>query len=227
MTIRVRDLFGFDGPSADPFIVATLNPVTMETLQLFRGDTIIVRFVIELSLLGVLSLTRRLSGKKRRDTVLICLSSDDVEEGRIQVNKVARNNLRVKLGDLVNVHQCLDIKYGKRAHILPFDDSIEGLSGNIFDVYIKPYFLEGANSLYFLATSGFLSFCFVAYRPVRKGDTFLVRGGMRTVEFKVMETDPAEYCIVAQDTVIFTGELLCVSTCSGSHIKPRGRPRQA
>ncbi|KAI9440662.1 P-loop containing nucleoside triphosphate hydrolase protein [Lactarius indigo] len=146
---------------------ATLNPATMETLQLFRGDTIIVR------------------GKKRRDTVLICLSSDDVEEGRIQVNKVARNNLRVKLGDLVNVHQCLDIKYGKRVHILPFDDSIEGLSGNIFDVYIKPYFLE-------------------AYRPVRKGDTFLVRGGMRTVEFKVMETDPAEYCIVAQDTVIFT-----------------------
>jgi len=30
---------------ADPLIVATLNPVTMEALQLFRGDTIIVRFV--------------------------------------------------------------------------------------------------------------------------------------------------------------------------------------
>jgi transitional endoplasmic reticulum ATPase len=113
------------------------------------------------------------------------LSSDDVEEGRIQVNKVARNNLRVKLGDLVNVHACPDIKYGKRVHILPFDDSIEGLSGNIFEVYLKPYFLE-------------------AYRPVRKGDTFLVRGGMRTVEFKVIETDPAEFCIVAQDTVIHT-----------------------
>ena len=45
----------------------------------------------------------------------------------------------------------------------------------------------------------------LAYRPLRKGDTFLVRGGMRTVEFKVVETDPAEYCIVAQDTVIHTG----------------------
>ena len=45
----------------------------------------------------------------------------------------------------------------------------------------------------------------VAYRPVRKGDTFLVRGGMRTVEFKVIETDPSEFCIVAQDTVIHTG----------------------
>jgi transitional endoplasmic reticulum ATPase len=93
-----------------------------------------------------LNLTLYLSGKKRRDTVLICLSSDDVEEGRVQVNKVARNNLRVKLGDFVHVHQCLDIKYGKRVHILPFDDSIEGLSGNIFDVYIKPYFLEGKRS---------------------------------------------------------------------------------
>ncbi|OCH96304.1 AAA ATPase [Obba rivulosa] len=156
-----------DEASSDDNSVATLNPATMETLQLFRGDTIIVR------------------GKKRHDTVLICLSDDSVEEGKIQMNKVARNNLRVKLGDMVNVHPCHDIKYGKRVHILPFDDSIEGLSGNIFDVYLKPYFLE-------------------AYRPVRKGDTFLVRGGMRTVEFKVIETDPAEYCIVAQDTVIHT-----------------------
>ena len=88
------------------------------------------------------------SGKKRHDTVLICLSLDDVEEGRIQMNKVARNNLRVKLGDLVNVHQCLNIQYGKQVHILPFDDSIEGLSGNIFDVYLKPYFLDGKSLIF-------------------------------------------------------------------------------
>lgn len=114
----------------------------MELLQLFRGDTIIIRYKY-LWLLPKPYLLCAYSGKKRRDTVLICLSSDDVEEGRIQMNKVARNNLRVKLGDLVNVHACNDIKYGKRVHILPFDDSIEGLSGNIFDVYLKPYFLEG------------------------------------------------------------------------------------
>ncbi|XP_057456099.1 cell division cycle protein 48 homolog isoform X2 [Lotus japonicus] len=41
-----------------------------------------------------------------------------------------------------------------------------------------------------------------AYRPVRKGDLFLVRG-MRSVEFKVIETDPGEYCVVAPDTEIF------------------------
>lgn len=54
---------------------------------------------------------------------------------------------------------------------------------NLFEVYLKPYFLE-------------------AYRPIKKGDIFLVRGGMRAVEFKVIETDPSPYCIVAPDTVI-------------------------
>ena len=50
-------------------------------------------------------------------------------------------------------------------------------------MYLKPYFLE-------------------AYRPIHKGDNFIIRGGMRAVEFKVIETDPAPYCIVAPDTVI-------------------------
>ncbi|KZV95742.1 hypothetical protein EXIGLDRAFT_706795 [Exidia glandulosa HHB12029] len=79
-----------------------------------------------------------------KSTVPICLSSDDVDEGKIQLNKVARNNLRIKLGDLCSVHACHDIKYGKGIHVLPFD-SIEGLSGNLFDVYLKPYFLEEAD----------------------------------------------------------------------------------
>ena len=47
-------------------------------------------------------------------------------------------------------------------------------------VFLKPYFLE-------------------AYRPVHKGDTFIVPGRW---EFKVVETDPSPYCIVAPSTVI-------------------------
>ena len=45
--------------------------------------------------------------------------------------------------------------------------------------------------------------------PMCQGDTFLVRAAMRSVEFKVVETDPDEYCIVAPDTEIF---------CEGEHI---------
>ena len=42
------------------------------------------------------------------------------------------------------------------------------------------------------------------------GDILLVRGGMRQVEFKVVETDPSPHCIVAPDTVIH---------CEGEPIK--------
>lgn len=45
---------------------------------------------------------------------------------------------------------------------------------------------------------------------VAAGDILLVRGGMRQVEFKVVETDPSPHCIVAPDTVIH---------CEGEPIK--------
>ena len=43
-----------------------------------------------------------------------------------------------------------------------------------------------------------------------KGDVFLVRGGMRAVEFKVIETDPNPYCVVSPETVVH---------CEGEPIK--------
>lgn len=64
-------------------------------------------------------------------------------------------------------------------------------NSNLFEVFLKPYFLE-------------------AYRPMHKDDAFIVRGGMRAVEFKVVETDPVPYCIVAPDTIIH---------CDGNPIK--------
>ena len=43
--------------------------------------------------------------------------------------QVARNNLRVRLGDVVSIAACPDVKYGSRIHVLPIDDTIEGLTG--------------------------------------------------------------------------------------------------
>ncbi|AOA65350.1 AAA ATPase [Komagataella phaffii CBS 7435] len=154
-----------DDAISDDNSVIGMSSNTMELLQLFRGDTVLVK------------------GKKRKDTVLIVLADDDIEDGACRVNRVVRNNLRVRLGDIVTVHPCPDIKYASRISVLPIADTIEGLTGSLFDVYLKPYFVE-------------------AYRPVRKGDTFTVRGGMRQVEFKVMDVEPDQYAIVAQDTVI-------------------------
>ncbi|KAJ7379603.1 hypothetical protein OS493_013998 [Desmophyllum pertusum] len=109
--------------------------------------------------------------------------NDDNSVVSMSQAKMEERNLRVRLGDIVSVQACPDVNYGKRIHVLPIDDTVEGLTGNLFDVFLKPYFLE-------------------AYRPIRKGDMFLVRGGMRAVEFKIIETDPSPYCIVAPDTVI-------------------------
>jgi hypothetical protein len=40
-----------------------------------------------------------------------------------------RKNLKVRLGEVISIHQCPDVKYGKRVHILPIDDTIEGITG--------------------------------------------------------------------------------------------------
>ncbi|EGG18800.1 cell division cycle protein 48 [Cavenderia fasciculata] len=176
---RAPNRFFVEEAINDDNSVVTLHPDAMTALELFRGDTLLIK------------------GKKRRDTVCIVLMDNSVDPSKIRMNKVIRNNLRVRLGDMISVHQCSDVKYGKRIHVLPIDDTIEGLSGNLFDLYLKPYFLE-------------------AYRPVRKGDLFLVRGGMRAVEFKVVECDPGEYCIVAPETMIH---------CEGEPVKREDEDR--
>lgn len=162
-----------DEATNDDNSVIALSNAKMEKLQLFRGDTV------------------RVKGKRGRETVCIVLGDESCDDNNVKMNKVVRKNLKVRLGDIVTVVAEPDVPYGKRIHVLPLDDTIEGVSGNLFEVYLKPYFLE-------------------AYRPVKKGDLFLVRQAMHPVEFKVVETDPGEVCIVAPDTVVF---------CEGEPIK--------
>merc|ERR1712110_1328594 len=145
--------------------VVHLSQEKMDELQLFRGDSILVK------------------GKKRKETVAIVLSDDTLSNEKCRIPRVMRSNLRVRLGDVVLLSPCPDVKYGKRIHVLPIDDSIEGVTGDLFQVFLKPYFTE-------------------AYRPVMKGDIFQCKGAMRVVEFKVVDTDPAPFCIVSPDTVI-------------------------
>lgn len=155
-----------------------LSTAKMEELELFRGDTVLVR------------------GKKRHETVCIAIVNDNTEDNKVRMNKVVRKNLRVKLGDVVSLHSVGDVKYGEKIHVLPFEDTVQGITGNLFESYLKPYFQE-------------------TYRPVKKGDCFLCRGGFRPVEFKVVEVEVKEnededVCIVAPETVIH---------CDGDPIK--------
>ncbi|ODV63440.1 AAA family ATPase CDC48 [Ascoidea rubescens DSM 1968] len=154
-----------DDALSDDNSTISMNENTMETLELFKGDTILVK------------------GKKRKDTVLIVLADNDVEDGTCRVNRVVRNNLRIRLGDIVTVFACPDVEYSTKISVLPIADTVEGLTGSLFETFLKPYFVE-------------------AYRPVRLNDHFIVRAAMRQVEFKIVAIEPNEYGIVSQDTII-------------------------
>jgi transitional endoplasmic reticulum ATPase len=58
----------------------------MDELKIFKGDTVLLK------------------GKKRKDTVCIALAveeNDDLSDDKIRMNKVVRQNLRVKFGDVI------------------------------------------------------------------------------------------------------------------------------
>ena len=59
-----------DEANNDDNSVVTLSPAKMEELQLFRGDTVLLK------------------GKKGKDTICIALTSDDTEDANIRINKV-------------------------------------------------------------------------------------------------------------------------------------------
>eukprot|EP00461_Guttulinopsis_vulgaris_P000353 UN00353 len=142
-----------------------MSQAKMDKLDFFRGDNVLIK------------------GKKRHTTVCVVIDDETLGDDVIRLNKVARRNLRCKLGDIVSVHRIQDIEYLKAVHILPFDDTVEGNTANLFEDYLKPYFQN-------------------MFRPVTKGDTFTY--GTPLVEFKVQEIDPAEkpYGTIAPETVI-------------------------
>lgn len=112
--------------------IIALSQSKMDELQLFRADSVVVK------------------GKRRKETVCVVLSDDTCPNEKVRMNRVVRNNLRVRLGDVIryvcfafstllliflknkklfSIHPCPDIKYGKSVVILPIDDTVEGLTG--------------------------------------------------------------------------------------------------
>lgn len=84
----------------------SLHPELIEELGFFMGDCIQIR------------------GKKRKDTICIVLADETLEKTKIRMNKVVRTNLRVRLGDIVSVHN-IEVPYGKNVKVLPIDDTVE------------------------------------------------------------------------------------------------------
>ena len=154
-------------PKNDDNSICCMNEKKMKELNIYNGDVVELR------------------GKRRHKTLCIALRDNTVEENKIAVNKVVRNNLRVRLSDTINVVASPEVPNLKKLHLLPYADTIEGLTGNIAQTYLQPYFRD-------------------ANRPVYKGDTFIVRGTFKPVEFKVMATEPGDFGLITAETVMYT-----------------------
>ena len=118
----------------------------LEELGLFKGDPVL------------------LVGKRRKTSIVVALqeSGNGIDHGKIRMNKVVRKNLKLRLGDTVIVKPSTNTPNLSKIHILPFDDSVEGITGDLTQTYLIPYFKD-------------------AYRPVKKGDLFVVRGNFKPV----------------------------------------------
>jgi transitional endoplasmic reticulum ATPase len=119
-----------------------------------------------------------IKGKKRHETLVVALVDNNMDDTKIRMNKCVRKNLRVRLGDVVNVKPAPEVPNLTKLHVLPIDDTIEGIAGDLTATYLIPYFKD-------------------AYRPVMKNDLFLVRGGFKAVEFKIVATEPKDYGLVS------------------------------
>ena len=156
-----------DESKNDDNSIVCMNEAKIKELKIFNGENVI------------------LVGKRRHKTLCLVVRDNTVPVDRVAINKCVRNNLRVKIGDVITVRAEENIPNLKKIEVIPFADTVEGITGNIPQTYLQPYFRE-------------------ANRPLHKGDTFIVRGNFRPVEFKVVATEPGDFGVVAQGTVLFT-----------------------
>ncbi len=102
-----------DNPQNDDNSICAMNQDKMKELKIYNGDPVLLR------------------GKRRNTTLCIAIKDNTLDVSKVGVNKVVRNNLRVKTGDLLTVKNAPEVPNLKKIHVLPYSDTIEGLTGNI------------------------------------------------------------------------------------------------
>ncbi|CAB0010425.1 unnamed protein product [Nesidiocoris tenuis] len=148
--------------------------------QIFRGDTVLLK------------------GKKKKATLCVVISDPTCPNENIRMNRVVRNNLRVRIADVVAIAQCPNVAYGKRIQILPIAIA--------FLITREPH-VPAQRRTSAVRRARHQSECRTTRRLRRRDGRwshpcdfpFTGRAGL-----PVVETDPRPYCLVAPDTIIHT-----------------------
>ena len=142
----------------------------LSELNLFKGDPVLIR------------------GKRRKVTIALALqepTNGNLEDTKIRISRGMRQNLKLRIGDVAVINPSPQTPNLTKLHILPYADTVEGLTGDLAQTYLIPYFKD-------------------AFRAVHKGDSFVVRGNFKPVEFKIVATEPGDFGIVTSSTILFT-----------------------
>ena len=116
-TVLVDDALSDEDPSA-----VHLSATKMEELDNVHGDTVVIR------------------GKKRKETMCCAYRDNTVTDNEIRMNRATRSDLRVRLGDAVNIRPETNVKYATSVKVQAFDDTVEGFEGDIKADVLAPYF---------------------------------------------------------------------------------------
>lgn len=100
-------------PTSDDNSICLMHSEKMKELKVFNGEPVLIK------------------GKRRNKTLVIAIKDDRLDVSKIAINKVVRNNLKIKLGDLVTVTVPEAVPDLKKIHILPYQDTIEGITGDL------------------------------------------------------------------------------------------------
>eukprot|EP00727_Mastigamoeba_balamuthi_P010790 m51a1_g6333 putative cell division cycle protein 48 homolog (198) ;mRNA; f:17625-18328 len=176
--------------------VLSLHPTKAEQLGVFRGDIVILKRVSSRPPCASRSSTSPLASSRlstpgatppaalARETPCIALLDEHVPLHKVRANGVVRANICARAGDAVVVVPVGNVPSARCVEIVPLADTLDGVTSDLFESFLKPYFRD-------------------AWRPVRVGDRFTCKGGLRMVEFEVLLTDPMPMAVVAPETVIF------------------------
>lgn len=105
-------------PTSDDNSICLMHSEKMKELKVFNGEPVLLK------------------GKRRNKTLLIAIKDDKLDPSKIAINKVVRGNLKVKLGDLISVTVPEQVPDLKKIHILPYADTIEGITGDLTQLYL-------------------------------------------------------------------------------------------
>ena len=121
----------------------------LKELNIFKGDPVLIK------------------GKKRKETLCIALPDNNLTDDKISMNKTVRNNLRCRLGDMVIIKGAPDVPNLTKIHVLPMEDTIEGIAGDLTATFLIPYFRDAYRPLkkYFFTAIYWRHFCFYFLNP--------------------------------------------------------------